>query len=86
MSHTKAATTTRASDHGVGLIPPDEIFGRVLPHGPIIPDADQPFEERVERAVRRLMAGFHEHEHDRLREVLAIRFLDCARKHTASAK
>ncbi len=77
MSHTKAASATRAPDHGVGLIPPDEIFGRVLPQGPIIPDIDQPFEERVERAVRRLMAGFHEHEHDRLREVLSRKLRDC---------
>ena len=76
MTCTKATTTTRAPDHGPGLIPPDQIFGRVLSHGPIIPDADLPFEERVERAWRRLMAGFHEHERERLREVLNQKLRD----------
>ncbi len=57
-----------------GVFNPDIFWGRVLPHGPIVPDADLPFEERVERAVRRLMAGFHKHEHDRLREMLGRTF------------
>jgi len=41
-------------DHG-GLIPPAEMFGRVLP-GRLIIGAHLPFEERVERAWKRLLA------------------------------
>ena len=60
----------RKSDRGLGgLIPPREMFGRVLP-GPRSIDANVPFEERVERAWARLKLGFEEPEHDRLREVL----------------
>jgi hypothetical protein len=45
------------------------MFGRVLP-GRLIIDADLCFKERVERAWARLLAGFEEHEHERLREAL----------------
>ncbi len=62
--------SSSATDHGVGLIPPAELWGRVLTAGPGVIDADLPFEERVERAWRRLTAGFHEDEHERLWEVL----------------
>jgi hypothetical protein len=54
-----------------GLIPPAEMFGRVL-FERFIPDADLPFEERVERALRHIeLTRFTEDEHERLREVLA---------------
>jgi hypothetical protein len=51
------------------LIPPAEMFDRVLP-GRIIIDADLSFEERVERAWRRLKSQFHENEHERLQEAI----------------
>ena len=76
MNRTKEKHRATVPDHGPGLIPPDQIFDRVLSHGPIIPDAHLPFEERVERAWRRLMAGFHEHERERLREVLNQKLRD----------
>lgn len=59
----------RHSNDSCGLIPPDQLFGRVLPVPRFI-DADRPFEERVERAWARLKAGFEEDEHERLRERL----------------
>lgn len=59
---------TSNQDHG-RLIPPGELFDRVLPGGLFI-DAHLPFEERVERAWKRLLARFEEDEHERLREAL----------------
>jgi hypothetical protein len=70
MTGTKSHPVPTRADHGPGLIPPAELWGRVLATGPLVPDAVLPFEERVERAWRRLTAGFHEDEHERLREVL----------------
>jgi hypothetical protein len=58
----------QSHDHG-GLIPPDQLFDRVLP-GRLIPTLDLPFGERVERAWKRLLAAFEEDEHERLRKVL----------------
>lgn len=50
---------------------PDIFWGRILPE-PLVLDRDLPFEERVERAWRHIKATrFYEHEHERLREVLA---------------
>jgi hypothetical protein len=69
MTLTAHAPCQRDSSHGPGLIPLAELWGRVLTTGPLVPDAVLPFEERVERAWRRLKAGFHEDEHERLREV-----------------
>lgn len=54
---------------GAGLIPPGEMFGRVLP-GCISLHADKPFEQRVEMAFTRLKAQFAEHEQKRLRQML----------------
>ncbi len=70
MNRTPNCRQARKSDldHG-GLIPPDQLFGRVLP-GRLIIDADLRFEERVERAWARLLAAFEEDEHERLREAL----------------
>lgn len=69
------ASRSRKSDCGLGgLIPPHEMFSRVLP-GPRSIDVNVPFEERVERAWERLKLGFEEPEHDRLREVLVERLL-----------
>jgi hypothetical protein len=66
-----SAPRSRKSDCGPGgLIPPHEMFSRVLP-GPRSIDVNVPFEEQVERAWERLKLGFEEPEHDRLREVLA---------------
>lgn len=60
----------RGHSHGHGgLIPPGELFGRVLP-GRLIPTLDLPFGGRVERAWKRLLAAFEEDEHERLRKVL----------------
>jgi hypothetical protein len=70
MSRTKSKSGPNIPDHGPGLIPPAELWGRVLTPGPRPIDADLPFEKRVERAWRRLAAGFHEDEHERLWEVL----------------
>lgn len=67
-ARTSRPQKTPDQDHGC-LIPPQELFGRVL-SGRIIIDAHLPFEERVERALARLMAGFEEDDHERLREVL----------------
>jgi hypothetical protein len=75
--------SSSAIDHGVGLIPPAELWGRVLTPGPRPIDADLPFEERFGRAWRRLKAGFHEEEHERLREVLVEQ---CAAEETSRAK
>jgi hypothetical protein len=71
MSRRKSKCRHDVTDHGPGLIPPAELWGRVLTTGPLVPDAVLPVEERVERAWRRLKAGFQEDEHQRLREVLA---------------
>lgn len=61
---------SRGQSHNHGSpIPPDHLFGSVLP-GRLILDAHLPFEERVERAWARLLAGFEEDDHERLREVL----------------
>jgi hypothetical protein len=70
MSNPQRSRSPRTSDrdHG-GLIPPAEMFGRVL-FERFIPDADMPFEERVERAWKRLLAAFEVDEHKRLREAL----------------
>ena len=67
---------------GPGLIPPANLWGRMVTTGPPTPDAALPFEERVERAWRRLRAGFQEDEHERLREVLGelIERERCGRK------
>jgi hypothetical protein len=70
MTRTKRKTGPAAPDHGPGLIRPAEMFERALP-GPFMLDADLPFEERVERAWRRLKAGFREDEHERLPKALA---------------
>jgi hypothetical protein len=69
MTRTKSKSGGNIPDHRPGLIPPAEMFERALP-GAFVPDADLPFEERVERAWRRLKAGFQEDEHQRLREAL----------------
>jgi hypothetical protein len=46
------------------------MFGRVLP-GRLVIDADLPFEERVERALRHIeLTRFTADEHERLREAL----------------
>jgi hypothetical protein len=82
MTRTKHKTGPAAPDHGPGLIRPAEMFERALP-GPFMLDADLPFEERVERAWRRLKAGFHEDEHERLREALVEQ---CAAEETSRAK
>jgi len=52
-----------------GLIPPHEMFGRILP-GRYTPNADLPFEKRVERAWAQLKTRFEEREHERLRETI----------------
>lgn len=71
------------NDYG-GLIPPAEMFGRVLP-GRLIIDADLPFEERVERALRHIeLTRFTEDEHERLREALVKR-IESERCHGPSA-
>jgi hypothetical protein len=51
------------------LIPSAEMFDRVLP-GRIIIDADLSFEERVERAWRRLKSQFQEDEQAKMRAML----------------
>ena len=67
-----------------GLIPPAEMFGRVLP-GRLVIDADLPFEERVERALRHIeLTRFTEDEHERLREALVKR-IESERCHGPSA-
>jgi hypothetical protein len=70
MSNARRNRVPRPSDFDVGgLIPPHEMFGRVL--GQYIPDAHLPFEERVERALRHIeLTRFTEDEHERLREAL----------------
>ena len=58
---------------GGGLIPPHEMFGRVLP-GPRSIDVNVPFEERVERAWAHIKATrFMPEEYERLREVIMAR-------------
>lgn len=52
-----------------GLIPPHEMFGRVLP-GRYTPDPHLPFEKRVERAWAQLKTRFEELEHERLRATI----------------
>lgn len=67
MKRTRSPATTS------GIIPPAEMFDRILP-GRLIIDADRPFEERVERALRHIEATrFTEDEHERLREALVER-------------
>ncbi len=66
-----------------GLIPPGEMWGRVL-FERFIPDADLPFEERVERAWKRLLAAFEVDEHERLRESL-VEMIEGERCHRPSA-
>lgn len=51
------------------LIPPAEMFDRVLP-GPLMLHADKPLEQRVEIAWRRLTAQFYEQEQSQMRKVL----------------
>ena len=65
------APRSRKSDCGLGgLIPPHEMFGRVLP-GPRSIDVNVPFEERVERAWEHIKATrFMPEERERLRAVL----------------
>jgi|688.fasta_scaffold49459_3 hypothetical protein len=66
----KARTKPPLADGTCGLIPPAEMFDRVLP-GRLIIGADLPFEERVERALRHIeVTRFTEDEYERLREVL----------------
>jgi hypothetical protein len=71
MSKARRSRSLRTSVCDVGgLIPPGELFGRVLPVPRFI-DADQPFDERVERAWSYIKAAhFAAEEHGRLREVL----------------
>ena len=71
MTRTKSQIGPIPPDHGIGLIPPAELWGRVLTTGSRPIDAHLPFDERVERAWRRLKAGFHEDEHERLPGALA---------------
>ena len=68
------APRSRKSDCGLGgLIPPHEMFGRVLP-GPRSVDVNMPFEERVERAWGHIKATrFMPEEYERLREVIMAR-------------
>ena len=68
------APRSRKSDCGLGgLIPPHEMFGRVLP-GPRSVDVNVPFEERVERAWAHIKATrFMPEEYERLREVIMAR-------------
>jgi hypothetical protein len=55
--------------HGC-LVPPAEMFDRVLP-GRLVIDADLPFEERVDRALRHIeTTRFTEDEHERLWELI----------------
>ena len=56
---------------GPGLIPPANLWGRMVTTGPPTPDAALPFEERVERAWRRLRAGFQEDEQAPMRAMIA---------------
>ena len=67
----RRAPRIRKSDCGLGgLIPPHEMFGRVLP-GPRSIDVNVPFEERVERAWEHIKATrFMPDERERLRAVL----------------
>lgn len=71
MSNARRNRVPRPSDIDVGgLIPPYEMFDRVLP-GRLVIDADLPFEERVERALRHIeLTRFTADEHERLREAL----------------
>lgn len=70
MTRTTTKLRPRGTDCAPGLIPASEMFERALP-GPLMPDGDLPFEERIERAWRRLKAGFREDEHERLPKALA---------------
>lgn len=61
----------RAPD--IGVINPDELWGRPLYLQPLY-DANQPFEERVERAWEHIKATrFTADEHERLRVALAAK-------------
>jgi hypothetical protein len=61
----------RHPDHGPGLDPPGELWGRMLVPAPGVPHADLPFEERVDRAWEWIKsARFLPDEHERLEEVL----------------
>lgn len=56
-----------------GLVPPAEMFDRILP-GRLVIDAHLPFEERVERALHHIEATrFTEDEHERMRELIVMR-------------
>lgn len=58
--------------HGC-LVPPAEMFDRILP-GRLVIDAHLPFEERVERALRHIeLTRFTEDEHERLWELIVMR-------------
>lgn len=68
----KSSADLRHLDTPGGLIPPAEMFAHPLP-SPFLIDAHLPFGERVERAWKRLLAGFEEDEHERLREALVAK-------------
>jgi len=71
MNHRSQKQKARKPHHDLGgLIPPAEMFSRVL-SGQFILDADLPFEQRVERAWARLkLTKFAPEEHERLRKYL----------------
>jgi len=50
MGRNTARQASRQPDTYADLIPPSELWGRVLSHGPLILDVSLPFEKRVERA------------------------------------
>jgi hypothetical protein len=63
--------TARPRNDRVGLIPPGEMFDRLLPDRLIL-DVDLPFDERVERAWARLkLTRFAPDEYERLRTAMA---------------
>lgn len=59
----------RENNDTLGLMSPAEMFACPLPR-PFVINAHLPFQERVERALARLMTGFEEDEYERLRAAL----------------
>lgn len=65
----KTSSNREMKDCPEGLIPPAEMFGRVLP-GPLMLHGDKPFEQRVDIAWRRLQGQFNDDEQHRLMVLL----------------
>ena len=72
-NNTASRKSSRPRESDVGVINPDELWGRPLYLQPLY-DASLPFENRVERAWEHMKATrFIPDEHERLRAALAAK-------------